>query len=120
MRYSTPTRAENPPENEINVPIVMTPPRAESGVFDSISERAFNEAEKLTMDKIWDRIKAGTDNLANTLQGKRARDLLISEHASEFTSIASGSFGGDKRERVHNGQKNELPEDMSAKFDFKK
>ena len=120
IKYSTPPKAENTTDVENDREANNTPPHEDTSVFHSMSERAFNEAEKMTMNQIWKKIINQTDNLATAMHGKQARDMLKSVQASEFTSMASGSFRGSKNGLVFNEEKNNELENMSAKFIFKK
>jgi hypothetical protein len=118
--YSTPTKGEQFADEDDHEGSLDKSPQPASSVFHSISERVFNEAENMTMNQIWNKILNGTDNIATVMQRKKARDMLKSVQASEFTSIASNSFGGAKDRESQLADKNNQPEDMSAKFDFKK
>lgn len=99
---------------------VDTPPRSVSSLFESLSERTFNAAEKLNLGQIWNNIMTKADVLAVTLNQAYGPDLLRSEQHSEFTSVASVSLRNSVGSYPEKENAEILPEDMSTKFDFKK
>jgi hypothetical protein len=107
-------------EEQIDRPQVSTPPRSIDDLFDSLSERTFNEAERLNMGQIWQNILKKTDELTGELQKKLAPEILKSEQQSEFISVASRSIGSGRDKKHFQEGSSQKPEDLANKFDFKK
>jgi hypothetical protein len=97
---------------------VQTPPRSVDDLFESLSERTFNEAEKLNMGQIWQNIKSQGDQLAARLNDTGGH--LRSELQSDFGSVASRSQGQGKPPRSPLDDTPYQPSDLAARLDFKK